>query len=1026
MKKREVFDNKYKELNLKQKKAVDTIEGPVMVVAGPGTGKTTILTLRIANILLKTDIAPENILALTFTNSGVHAIRKNLIKQIGDEAYRINIFTFHSFAESIIKEFPFYFKVPAQGRNDGGGKVITDLENVHILEEIISKGKFKDIVSDYDIFSSLKQISDAISSLKQEGISPEEFKKMIPKWEEDLLSDDNIFYKRKFGKHNAGDIKPSEKEKVIKKISRALEIQTVFKKYQEVLKEKGLYDFSDMILNVLSELSTNTNLKLDLQEQYQYLLIDEHQDTNNGQNKLIEYLTDAEHLNGRPNVFTVGDEKQSIYRFQGASKETFDHFKTFYNDVEIITLDDNYRSTENILEGSHSVISHTLESEKLKANKSNKSNKLNKVNKVNKNIKLPIKIAEFSNYKFELLYLVEEIKNLIKTEKIDPKEIAIIYRSNKHVEDIKEVLSQNGVPHTILSKENILADIQINNLITLLRVIHNPNDNYSLGKALFIDFLKLDSYEVVNILNQFNRLSRNKESKNKKLFSLLINSDKQFSEFTEKIKELKTLSENSNFSIFFKDFLDKSGYLEYMLKSKNSRDQLLKIDKLFDEIKRQSQNVKNYTLADFIKLIDAYTKYHLDIETQDPEIIDGVKLMTAHKSKGLEFEYVFMINTTRKNWEKSRGFSSIALPIENYKGTVDDERRLFYVSMTRAKTGLFITSSLTDWEGKEQDKSQFISEIEEDFVENIDTNKFEKENIDNLSAFIKHTQIEKTIWNKEYLSKLFIEKNISVTSLNNYLSCPIKYLFRNLIQLPSAYTPSLLYGNLIHNSLEEFFNKSSEIKKLASKKDLLNLYRESIKDSSMYGDEYLKYLERGESALSEYYDFYHKDWIININNEKYIKREFILDSKEVVNISGKLDKIEYLDTKNTYTEIQTKTDKKTETKNGDINIVDYKTGKPYSDKSTKEQKEDLKRQLVFYHILLEDYDKGKFIIKKATLDFIEKNKKGEFEQYAVDVKREDITEVKDLINKMSKEILAGEFLNKGCNKRDCEYCKMLL
>jgi len=1003
-----IFEQKYKTLNKNQKQAVDAIEGPVMVVAGPGTGKTTILTLRIANILLKTDSAPENILALTFTNSGVHAIRKKLLEYIGDDAYRVNIFTFHSFSENIIKEFSSHFK------DLEFSKVIGELDKVEILEEILEKGyfdgpkhkNFKEIVSKHDLFSSLNQIKNSINSLKQEGLSPEEFKDKIPAWEKELLSDknENLFYKRKFGKYKAGDIKPSEKEKVDKKIAKAKEIQKVFEIYQEKIVELGFYDFSDMILNVIKELESNENLKLDLQEQYQYLLIDEHQDTNDGQNRLIELLTDAEHLDGRPNLFTVGDEKQSIYRFQGASEETFKHFNKIYKDIEIIELEDNYRSTQDILDSSHNLISHT------KTETNENDSKLIAFNKSNKKINF----LEFSNYKFELLYLAENIKNKIEKDGVDPKEIAIIYRSNKHIEDIKNIFSQKDIPFTVLSKEYLLSDVNINNLISILRVIYNPKDNHYLARALFIDFLGFDSYEVVEILSDFNKSNRSNSESNKKLSLFdFTKGNEGFESFVKTIKELKTKSLNSSFGAFFKEFLEKIGYLEFMLSAKNSQQQLLKIDKLFDEIKRQTGSKKEYSLNDFIKFIDSYQKYNLDIETSDPEVIDGVKLMTAHKSKGLEFEYVYIINSTRNNWEKSRGFGKIALPIQDYKGDINDERRLFYVSMTRAKKELSITSSLTDWEGREQDKSQFITETTQDFMEITNTNKFEKENLNNLSLFIKTSDLDnKSLWDKEYLKNLFLEKNLSVTSLNNYLSCPVKYLFRNLIQLPSEYSPNLMYGDLIHNSLEKFFEESKEAKKLSSKKVLLNHYEELIKKSSFYGNEYERYFERGKNALGEYYDKYSKSWgnNLNIENEKYIKREFKLDSSESVSISGRLDKVEFLDPNNNL--------------EGKINIVDYKTGKPFSDKTQKVQKEDLKRQLIFYYILYENYADGKFMINKAILDFVEKNKKGEFEQYTLNIEEKDIREVKEEINKMTSEILSGEFLDNGCDKKDCEYCKL--
>ncbi len=987
------FEKRYKALNKSQKLAVDTIEGPVMVVAGPGTGKTTILSLRIAQILLKTDVSPENILALTFTNSGVLAMRKKLFECIGDMAYRVNIFTFHSFAEHLIREFSFYFK------NLQFSRVVNDIEKIEIIENIIKNNSFKEIVSDYDIFSSLSQISSAINDIKKDGLNPEQFNKKIPLWEDELISDENIFYKRKTGEFNIGDIKPSEKEKIDKKIAKAREINQVFSEYQEVLQEKGLYDFSDMILNVLKELESNQNLKSDLQEKYQYILVDEHQDTNDGQNKLIELLTDAEHLDGHPNLFTVGDEKQSIYRFQGASAETFKYFESAYRDVKIINLEENYRSTKSILDSSYNLIQNSISNSiQLNSNKKENSN---------------IDVLEFSNYKFELLHLADDISGKIK-DGVNSSEIAVIYRSNKNVKDIKQVFNYKKIPHTIISKEYLLEDSNIENLINILRVIHNPNDNYSLGKSLFINFLNLDPFDVVNLLEKFSIYKRNNKLNLIDLFNekeilsdFNIKNIDSFSNLKETIKELKSKSMNSDFESFIKEVIEKTGYLKFMLSADDGQEQILKLDKLFDEIKRQKDANKNYSLENFIKFIDSYKKYNLDIETKDPEVISGVKLITAHKSKGLEFEYVYIINATRNNWEKSRGFNKISLPLKDSKGDIDDERRLFYVAMTRAKNGLYISHSKSDWQGKEQEKTQFISEIGGDFVNNINTEEFEKENINNLNIFITNFKEDKNIFEKDYLKNLFLGKSLSVTALNNYLNCPIRYLFRSLIQLPSEYNSHQIFGNLIHYSLEEFFNESIRQEKILTKDFLISKFESFINNSALNNENYDRYKERGEIVLSDYYEKYKDEWSLNIETEKNIFEKITLDSGEALELSGIVDKVVFLDSK----------------LDGKINIVDYKTGKTYSEKD-KAQKADLERQLTFYHLLFRNYNNGKFIVDKAILDFIQKNNKGNYEQYSVDIDNEKINDLIKDINNMAEDVISGEFLNKGCNGKDCEFCSL--
>jgi DNA helicase-2/ATP-dependent DNA helicase PcrA len=977
------FDEAYKALNKAQKEAVDTIEGPVMVVAGPGTGKTTILTLRIANILKQTDTAPENILALTFTNSGVHAMRRKLLEYIGDEAYRVGIFTFHSFAEHIIREFASYFP------QFEFAHVAGDLERVEMLEEIIKQGSFSELVSAYDEFSSLMQILGALDSVKSEGLTPQRLRELVPGWESALMKDENVYYKRAFGTYKAGDIKPAEKEKIDKRLAKVRELANIAEAYQAALAKAGRYDFNDMILTVLRELQNNENLKLDLQEQYQYILVDEHQDTNEGQNTLIELLTDAEHLTGRPNLFTVGDEKQSIYRFQGASAETFQYFQAHYTDVNLVYLEENYRSSEHILDAAHSLITLSIpDAPKLSSNEKHNA---------------PICTAEFSNYKFELLYLVEDIKR--KLDKgTSPEEIAVIYRTNKHIDDVAELFRRKGIPYSVLSKEKLLEDSNIRNLVTLLRVIQDPHDSHHLAEALFIDFLHFDSYDVVELLSSYRRENK----RNAVSFFSFLTTRGEYTEFLKVLKSLRSLAENTSFRSFFKKFLDGVGYIDHLLSASDSREQLARVDTLIEEVKRQSELNAQYGLADFIDFVDRCIKYNIDITTTSTPVVEGVLCMTAHKSKGLEFEHVYIIDATRGSWEKRRGGNKITLPIKDYKGTLDDERRLFYVAMTRAKQTLTISSSLSDWEGRDREKSQFVNELDEAHLETVDTKRFEKGHIEALSLFVEPSVEVASIFDTDYLRKLFLEKGLSVTALNNYLRCPIRYLFRSLIQLPSEYSPFLIYGEAVHEALERFFEEGRKAGKTGKKKLLLDSYKEALQDAPIYGNAYEKYCNRGGAALTEYYDTYHTDWSTQIENEKRIERAFALKGGETLRLTGVLDKLEYLDS----------------TSEGRVRIIDYKTGKAYSDKSRKSEKDDLRRQIIFYHLLMDEYKHGAFRVEEAVLDFIEKNKKGMLEQHTFVVEEKDKEAVEMAINELATDVMSGAFLKKGCGKRDCDYCAL--
>jgi len=672
-----------------------------------------------------------------------------------------------------------------------------------------------------------------------------------------------------------------------------------------------------------------------------------------------------------------------------------------FRDVEQVTMTQNYRSTQDILDGAHSlaVKSKGLEDSALLHSNTKENEKIN--------------VLEFSNYKFEFLYLAEDIKAKIKNG-VSPKEIAVLYRANKNVSDIKTIFDFYHIDYTIFSRDQILDDPNIMNLLNILMVIYNPNDDHHLGKAFFTKFLNLDAYDVVRILDKFKSLR--KEEK-KHLFAIMedkkilkeigVKNIESFLHFSKILKELKTESLNQNFPDFFKIFIAKIGYIKYMLAANDSRLELIKLDKLLDEIKRQGQTKKDYGLADFIYFVDSFAKYNLDIKNTDPEIIEGVSLMTAHGSKGREFEYVYIINATRYSWEASRGGNSITLPIYQYDGDIEDERRLFYVAMTRAKKGLTISFARTDNDGREHEESEFVKEINPHFKKEEKMKKFEEKNVAKLAEFLSSKKRVMSLFEPEYLRDLFLKRGLNVSALNNYLDCPKRYLYKNLLRIPDVYSPSMKFGNVIDFALNNFFEKSKRENKILSKEVLLGEFERGLRRFSLLERDEEKFRARGEKALAEYYEEYSNGWMPKVDVQFHAERDFKLDDKKLLKISGILDKIEYVD----------------DLFSPNINIIDHKTGRPFSEK-TKEQKANYERQLVFYSLLLSGYEKKEFKIKESILDFVEKNKKGKFERYSLNVTREHLDKLREEINTCAREVLSMEFLEKGCNRKDCEWCQV--
>ncbi len=976
-----VYEESYALLNEEQKRAVDMIDGPVVVVAGPGTGKTQILTLRIANILrqIGADMA-ENILALTFTNSGVYAMRERLAEFVGlESAYRVSIFTFHSFAEEQIKANPdiftdFAFSRPA-----------TDIEKIKIVEEILQKLKLEYLKTFASDFHYTRKIISAIDELKMDAISPEDFLEKINEQEKEILSNENSYYKRNTANAKKGDLKPD----ALKPILQNRELAKVYEEYQKALKKNKLYDFSDMVLSVVQEAEKNKDYLSLLQEKYQYILLDEHQDTNDAQNKMVELIASAEVNENRPNVFTVGDEKQAIYRFQGASVENFQKFSDLYDGVEIIRLKQNYRSSQNILDTAHSLIA---DKERLNAGNSKVAKHAHK-----------LAVCEFPDYKSELLFIAEEIKKKIDNG-ADPNEIAVFYKENKNLGEIKSILEKYKISYKISSKENILDDKEIKKLILIFKAVENPLNDEILAKVFFIDFLNFDLFDVLKILERLNVCGKF-DLKNKSIFKIIQNekildsleiSDKEkFLDFAKFLKEQKRLSEELDFLEFFEKLIHSSGFLKHLLSLPDNAQALRRLEKIFDEAKKEFFSKKNYSLSNFIEYVNILDKYDIAIDLGRSALIDGVNLMTAHGSKGLEFEYVYITNFVDSLWGGKRRMGGFKLPTSKIKGDIEDERRLFYVALTRAKKEIMITQSTLDMDGKEKKPSRLLAEIDEEFVQKTDcTVKNTEEKL--KKYFTQREQSVLSVFDTEYVKKLFLQNTLSVTALNNYFTSPLKYFFRNLLRIPSIQTKSLLFGNAIHATLERFFNDCAKEKKVLPKRKLLEIFDEVIRGQNILEKYFDEIKERGKKVLEKYYENYKNDFCLELEAEKKAFAEIVLSGGEKLKLYGVMDKIEKME-------------------NGKLRVVDYKTGKSWSEKD-KAQRADLERQLIFYKFLLDEYF-GENIVEECVLDFVEKSRKsGEFEKYIKKVTNEDVEKLRGEIQDFAEDILSGAFLERKYQK----------
>lgn len=979
------FEDRYKALNKEQKKAVDEIDGPVMVLAGPGTGKTEILTLRIANIIKKTDTSPENILALTFTDSAATNMRKRLSKLIGAQSYSVAIETFHSFCNNVIKNYPEYFPTIIGSGN------ITEVESISILEGLVKNLPLSVLRPWGDQLYYIKDINRKIEELKREGIGPEEFLEIINKEEEVFKNRTDLYHEKGAYK---GRMKNEFKD-IERKIVKNKELQIIYKEYQEVLRKRRLYDWSDMIMEVLRALentaSEHQDLKLYLQENYQYFLVDEHQDTNNAQNKILELLCDF-HKN--PNIFIVGDDKQAIFRFQGASIENFNYLKKLYPDSKLIVLTENYRSKQSILDAVHSLMPESA----ILSSQDKKSTK-----------ETGIKIAQFLTKNYELHFVAKRIKDLI-TSGVPKEEIAIIYRSNKEAFPIADVLSREDIGHIVESDEDLLSEKFVRKFVTLSDAIFHYGEDEYFVPALHLDEFDIDPLEAYRLIH-----TANKEKKS--LYDLVYSSpNENIRKFGNIIRELVKNSKTEHLSQFLEKILNETGILNSMIESRDAS-AFLGIEKLFGEGKRISENRPGATFSDFMEYLNTLREHTLFIKRPKYSIPKTmVRLMTAHKSKGLEFEYVFVIGATENSFGPKRMRDSLPLLPSVYMRkndsknkedlnelqTTDDERRLFYVALTRAKKEVCITYPSFDENGKEILPSPFVLEIPSNKKEIIDVTAFE-ENLKSKPEllFTERKKTRVTDIDRNFVTELFQSYPLSVSALNNYLDCPWKYFYRNLIRVPSSPERHQIYGTAMHATIEDLWRVLKD--RDVDSKFLADSYKRHLGMLGVLTDrEFQEAIDKGTEALSGWF-VWAKPKITNpIIPEFNVKGVILTDN---IILSGKLDKVEMI----------------TDTK---AIVTDYKTGKQksrnYIEGKTKDSTGDMKRQLQFYKLLLKLHNGTE--MKSGIIEFLEPNDAGNYNREEFEVSDDEVEELKQTIVRVADEIMSLDFWDKTCDKKDCEYC----
>ena len=964
------------ELNKTQTQAVEYNNGPLLIVAGAGTGKTTVITKKIAYLIENKLAAPEEILALTFTDKAAFEMQErvdNLVK-IGYADMQIS--TFHSFCERLLKEYGLQIGLPNQFK-------LLDTTDAWLLV----RKNFKKFDLDYyrPLGNPTRHIHELIkhfNKCKDELITTEEYLEYAQNLK---LDNDEILNEEK---------------------TKLTEIGSAYHTYNQLLLDNNALDFSDLIFYTLKLLNTRATILKAIQKRFKYILVDEFQDVNWAQYQLVQKIAgNGEHLT------VVGDDDQSIYAFRGANVQNILRFKKDYAAAKEIVLTENYRSGQEILDLAYKSIQNNnprrLEAEL----------KINKQLTAGKKIKSQVIVSHFSTGEEELNFVAEEIKK-IKSSKpeITWDDFAVLIRANSQANAVMATLEQNRIPYEFLAAGGLYRQPIVLDALNFLKAVNDHQDSTAIYRLLKLPFFNFSENDLQN-------LAYNRQKKTMSFYSALKQaSGLQISVAGQKIcaqilnlihagmQQARTLK----ITEILVNFFEESGYNNYLIKEEESGNsevirQIYQLRQFLEDIKQYEENNSDTNLTDWLE----HFNYILESgETggayQSSDTPDSVNIITVHRSKGLEYKFVFIINLCEEKFPTRRHSDSLEIPEALIKENLvkedihyEEERRLFYVATTRAQERLYLTCANNYGGVRDKKPSRFLDELGYTFTTKEKTKDDRKK--------LLPTKIVPPTKNKIVYQT---PKIFSYSQIKTYLQCPFAYKLQYILNIPQRGKGVFSYGTTLHNTLQKFYEKIQELNavkqeslfglpidkipqskgvKVPTLEDLLKLYEESwIEEWYESAEQKTGYYKKGQETLRAFYKKHENNWTIPVALENGFKikiGDYLL--------AGRIDRVDKLT-------------------NGELEIIDYKTGQG-KDKLTTDDKD----QLLLYQIvaleLPEFYHIGK--VEKLTYYYLD----ADLTETSFLGKETEIEKFKEKVINTINQIKAGNF-DCNCNEHDCKYC----
>lgn len=959
----------YETLNKEQLAAITHGDGPLLIIAGAGTGKTTVITERIKHLILEKEISPHNILALTFTEKAAKEMEERIDVVMPYGYTDMWIATFHAFADRILRQNAIDIGL------DPRYKMLTEAEAILFLKEHI----FDLQLSYYRPLGNpnkfLQGLLQHFSRLKDEDITPKEYL---------------AFVARTFP--TTPDT-PEEREEY-KKLS---ELANAYLAYEELKAKEGIMDFGDLIANVLNLFRKRPNILKEYQRQFSYILIDEFQDTNYSQNQLVMLLAGE-----KKNVTVVGDDDQAIYRWRGAAISNMIQFRKHFPDVKIVTLTKNYRSTANILDTAYKAIQY------------NNPDRLEVKEKINKKLTAERKVmGEKVNFLLtdtvenEAEGVIETIIDLMKKKKYDYKDFAILVRANDHSQPFLRALERQRIPYQFLGPGQLFHQEEIKDLIAYLKALYNFEDSSSLYRVLTMPIFAVPATDIAAILNYAKKT-------NITLFKALqktgdIDLTEECKEKIEKIllllqKHLELVPKETAGQILY-FFLEESGLLKGYLEVKNQKDELKaqNIAKFFEKLKsyeNQHDNASVFAIVDWIDLSMQMGESPLAANIDWSEN-NAVNILTIHSSKGLEFPVVFITNLVTQRFPSRERKEQIPLRDDIVKEILpegdfhlQEERRLFYVAMTRAKDTLYLTASHFYGEGKRERKvSPFVAEA-------IGTDEVEKAKLQLSKQKTQLSLIDIFPKIDTNITTDFIQQTpvtyLSYSQIQTFDTCPLHYKLKYLLKIPTPQSASQSFGTSVHSTLKEFYLRAVEGENMST--DDIEPILQSV------------WVPEGYASSSHQETAYQQALFLVTN---YLKQNYNPHNLPIgleipfqfsvgkIKVGGRIDRIDRLDENH-------------------LEIIDYKTG------NNLPSEKDIQKnfQLTLYGLAASEIRDPLYHRRPEevmlSLYYLEEGKK-----FSTTRTLAQLEEAKNVILEKAEEVEKSDFLcNKSIICENCEY-KML-